>query len=103
MVVDIAEWWSQPTTADLRGQNTEASMGTMLQYTIDVCLTLLLQAEGSAGPCATLLSHRSLVRVNGSDTRNFLQGILTADITSDVVAQYCMMLNPQVGISYFSL
>ena len=48
---------------------------------------------------STLLEHRSLVRVRGHDACTFLQGLVTADVSSlgEQQSQYSMLLNAQVS------
>ncbi|XP_046574788.1 putative transferase CAF17 homolog, mitochondrial [Haliotis rubra] len=49
------------------------------------------------------LKSRGLVEMSGRDTVDFLQGIVTSDVTSlggDVAAQYSMMLNVQGRVLY---
>ncbi len=58
-------------------------------------------AHASTGGAKSLqLSHRSLVRVCGSDSGTFLQGLITADVSTlrDQHTLYSMILNAQVYI-----
>ena len=45
---------------------------------------------------AALLTHRAVVRVQGDDAGQLLQGLVTADVLSVAPSQYSMLLNPQV-------
>ena len=63
--------------------------------------TLLLQTlcSGGSHPRSVQLTHRSLVRVCGVDSGTFLQGLVTADVSTlkDSGALYSMILNAQVS------
>ena len=53
-------------------------------------------AELPRSDCAALLTHRTVVRVQGDDAGQLLQGLVTADVLSEAPSLYSMMLNPQV-------
>ncbi|XP_064384698.1 putative transferase CAF17 homolog, mitochondrial [Halichondria panicea] len=67
------------------------------------CCTFVQTAHASTGGAKSLqLSHRSLVRVCGSDSGTFLQGLITADVSTlrDQHTLYSMILNAQGRVLY---
>ena len=88
---------------------TEVRMGNYLLIWNDlsIVLSLSLQASSYPPPLASLptsthvapLTHRALVRVEGTDASTLLQGLVTCDVFSGSEVTYSMMLNVQVSFT----